>query len=170
MEILVSSLRPFQMMLGKILGVGLTGLLQLSIWVGSIFLLTHERAHLAGLLHVTPEAMQQLPIPSMPADLLVVFLLYFILGFLLYGSLYAAVGSMFNTPQEAQQVAMFVQMAIMFGWSLTSVPVFEVVISLGLSVLGLLAVAWLAGRIYRTGILMYGKKPSLGEVFRWVAR
>jgi len=203
MEILVSSLRPFQMMLGKILGVGLTGLLQLTIWVGSIFLLTHERAHLAGVLHVTPEAMQQLPIPSMPADLLVVFLLYFILGFLLYGSLYAAVGSMFNTPQEAQQVAMFVQMAIMIGffalfavikdptgglgvtmsfipffspfimparWSLTSVPVYEVVISLGLSLVGLLAVAWLAGRIYRTGILMYGKKPSLREVFRWVAR
>lgn len=203
MEILVSSLRPFQMMLGKILGVGLTGLLQLTIWVGSIFLLTHERAHLAGVLHVTPEAMQQLPIPSMPADLLVVFLLYFILGFLLYGSLYAAVGSMFNTPQEAQQVAMFVQMAIMIGffalfavikdptgglgvtmsfipffspfimparWSLTSVPVYEVVISLGLSLVGLLAVAWLAGRIYRTGILMYGKKPSLREVLRWVAR
>ncbi len=200
-EVLVSSLRPFQLMLGKILGVGLTGLLQLSIWVGSVFLLTHERAHLAGLFHVSAAAMQQLPIPTMPGDLLIVFLLYFILGFLLYGSLYAAVGSMFNEVREAQQVAMFVQMAIMVGffalfavikdptgglgvtmsfipffspfimparWSLTSVPVYQVVISLVLSVGALVAVAWFAGRIYRTGILMYGKKPGLREVFHWV--
>ncbi|MGH7593684.1 MAG: ABC transporter permease, partial [Gemmatimonadales bacterium] len=201
MEVLVSSLRPFEMLLGKILGVGLTGLLQLTIWVGSVFVVTSERAHLAGLLHISADAMQQLPIPSMSADLLAVFLLYFVLGFLLYGSLYAAVGSMFNTVQEAQQVATSITVIIMVGffalfavikdptgglgvtmsfipffspfvmparWSLTTVPPIELVVSVVLSLAALLAVTWLAGRIYRTGILMYGKKPSVTEVFRWI--
>jgi ABC-2 type transport system permease protein len=201
MEVLLSSLRPFQMLLGKILGVGLTGLLQLGIWGGFIFLLSNERGAIAHVFGVSAEAMQSLSIPTMPPDLLAVFLLYFVLGFLLYGAVYAAVGSMFNAVQEAQQVAMFVQMAIMVGffalfavikdptgslgvtmsyipffspfimparWSLTSVPMYQLAISLSLSVAALVAVAWLAGRIYRTGVLMYGKKPSLAEVFRWV--
>jgi ABC-2 type transport system permease protein len=201
MEVLVSSLRPFQMLLGKILGVGATGLLQLSIWAGTVFLVTSQRVFLAHLFGVSADAMQQLPIPSMAPDLLVVFLAYFVLGFLLYGSLYAAIGSMFNAIQEAQQVAMFVQMVILVGylalfavikdptgslgvtmsmipffspfvmparWSLTTVPPFELAVSLGLSVAALLAVTWFAGRIYRTGILMYGKKPSLMEALRWI--
>jgi ABC-2 type transport system permease protein len=201
MEVLVSSLRPFQMLLGKILGVGATGLLQLSIWAGTVFLVTSQRVFLAHLFGVSADAMQQLPIPSMAPDLLAVFLAYFVVGFLLYGALYAAIGSMFNAIQEAQQVAMFVQMVILVGylalfavikdptgglgvtmsmipffspfvmparWSLTTVPPFELIVSLGLSIAALLAVAWLAGRIYRTGILMYGKKPSLMEAIHWI--
>jgi ABC-2 type transport system permease protein len=201
MEVLMSSLRPFQMLLGKVLGVGATGLLQLSIWGGTIFLVTSQHARIAHAFGVSADAMQQFPIPTMAPDLLVVFLLYFVLGFLLFGALYAAIGSMFNTVQEAQQVAMFVQMAIVVGfftlfavmkdptgslavtasmvpfvspfvmparWSLTAVPHSELAISLVLSVLALLAVTWIAGRIYRTGVLMYGKKPSLLEALRWI--
>lgn len=145
--------------------------------------------------------MQQLPIPTMPVGLLVVFLVYFVLGFLLYGSLYAAVGSMCNNVKDAQQYLMLVSMVLIFGffgvfalmrdptgslgvtlsivpfvsqfampvrWSLASVPTVQLITSLGLSVATLLAVTWLAGRIYRTGILMYGKKPSIVEVLRWV--
>jgi ABC-2 type transport system permease protein len=201
MEVLMSSLRPFQMLLGKILGVGATGLLQLSIWGGTIFLVTSQHARIAHMMGVSPEAMQQFPIPSMAPDLLVVFLIYFVLGFLLFGALYAAIGSMFNEVREAQQVAMFVTMTIAVGyvtlfavlkdptgslavttsiipftspfvmparWSLTAVPHSELAISLVLSVLALLAVTWIAGRIYRTGVLMYGKKPSLLEAFRWI--
>ena len=201
MEVLVSSLRPFEMLLGKILGVGAVGLLQLSIWGGTIFLVTSQRAQLARLVGVSADAMQRLPIPTMPPALLVIFLLYFVLGFLLYGAVYAAIGSMFNEIREAQQVAMFVQMGIMVGfftlfavmkdptgslavtasmlpfvspfvmparWSLTAVPPTELGLSLLFSVLALLAVTWIAARIYRIGILMYGKKPTLLEVFRWV--
>ena len=201
MEVLMSSLRPFQMLLGKVLGVGATGLLQLSIWGGAILLVSSQQARIAQMIGVSPDAMQQFPIPSMPADLLAIFLAFFVLGFLLYGALYAAIGSMFNNVQEAQQVAMFVQMAIMVGfftlfavmkdptgslavtasmvpfvspfvmparWSLTAVPTTELVISLALAILALLAVTWVAGRIYRTGVLMYGKKPSLMEALRWI--
>jgi len=133
--------------------------------------------------------------------LLVVFLLYFALGFMLYGALYAAIGAMCNTIQETQQYVVFVTMFIMVGflavfalikdptgplgvtmsyipffapftmpvrWSLTSVPPLELVLSLTLMVLTLLACVWLAARIYRTGILMYGKKPSWGELWRWI--
>ncbi|HEY4320523.1 MAG TPA: ABC transporter permease [Gemmatimonadales bacterium] len=201
MEVLVSSLSPFQMLLGKILGVGLTGLLQIGIWAGTIVVLTTQRANIAALFHVSADAMQSFAIPTMSPALLVIFMVFFVLGFLLYGSLYAAVGSMFNVVQEAQQMAFFVQMVMMVAfismfailkdpngglgvamsiipffsplimpvrWSLATVPPVQLVLSLGLAVFALVAVAWIAGRIYRTGILMYGKKPSLREVFRWV--
>jgi ABC-2 type transport system permease protein len=201
MEVLASSLTPFQMLLGKVLGVGFTGLLQLGIWAGTLYLVSSQRTFLAGVFGLDPAAMQALPIPSMPGDLLVVFLGYFLLGFLLYGALFAAIGSMVNSMQEAQQSMTPVTILIMIGffgvfsvindanstvaitmsyipffapfvmpvrWSMSSVPVLQLALSLALMVGGLLAVTWLAGRIYRTGILMYGKKPSLAEVWRWI--
>ena len=201
MEVLASSMRPFQMLLGKVLGVGAVGLLQMAIWGGTVFFITNQRERVAQIFHVSADAMQQMPIPTMPADLFVIFLCYFVLGFLLYGALYAAIGSMCNNIKEAQQYLMLVSMVLVFGffgvfalmkdptgglgvtlslvpfvsqfampvrWSLAAVPPIQLVISLTLSVIALLAVTWIAGRIYRTGILMYGKKPTLAEVFRWV--
>lgn len=201
MEVLASSVRPFQMLLGKVLGVGATGLLQMAIWGGTVFLVTTERVRIAGLFHVSPEAMQQFPIPTMSAGMFVVFLAYFILGFLLYGALYAAIGSMCNSTQDAQQyvavltpilmisffavfaifkdptggigvpmsiIPFFSQLAMPVRWSLSAVPPGQLVISLALGAFALLGVTWVAGRIYRTGILMYGKKPTFGEIFRWI--
>jgi len=201
MEVLASSVRPFQMLLGKVLGVGSVGLLQMAIWGGTVYLVTSQRAQLAGLFHVSPDAMQQLPIPTMSAGLFAIFLAYFVLGFLLYGALYAAIGSMCNSTQDAQQyvavltpllmisffavfaifkdptggigvpmsmVPFFSQIAMPVRWSLAAVPPAQLAISLTLGVLALLGVTWVASKIYRTGILMYGKKPTFGEVFRWI--
>lgn len=201
MEILASSLRPFQMLMGKVLGVGAVGILQMSIWGGTVYVLGKNRGALAGLFGLPAEAMAAMPLPTFPTDLFIVFLLYFALGFLVYGALFAAVGAMVNSTQEAQQAATGVTMLIMVGffgtfavikdptsglgailslipftapfvmpvrWSMASVPVTQLAISLTVMVLGLMAVVWLAAKIYRTGILMYGKKPSLGEVVRWI--
>jgi ABC-2 type transport system permease protein len=201
MEILASSLRPFQMLMGKVLGVGAVGILQMGIWGGTVFLLGKNRGAIAGLFGLPADAMAAMPIPTIPTDLLVVFLLYFALGFLVYGALFAAVGAMVNSTQEAQQAATGVTMLIVVGffgtfavikdptsglgailslipftapfvmpvrWSMASVPLPQLAMSLAVMVLGLMAVVWLAAKIYRTGILMYGKKPSLGEVFRWI--
>ncbi len=201
MEVLTSSLTPFQMLLGKVLGVGLAGLTQMAIWGGSVFVVSSKGAEIASMLGMGADAVQQSPIPSMPPGLLVVFLLYFALGFLLYGALYAAIGAMCNTIQETQQYAIFVTVFIIVGffsvfslikdptgglgvtmsyipffapftmpvrWSMSSVPPMELALSLGLMVVTLLACVWLAARIYRTGILMYGKKPSWRELWRWI--
>ncbi len=201
MEVLASSLTPFQMLLGKVLGVGSAGLAQMAIWGGSAALLSSQRGPIGAMFGASTATLQSLPIPSMSASVLVVFLLYFLLGFLLYGALYAAIGAMCNSIQETQQYALFVTMFILVGffamfavikdpnstlgmvmslvpffapfvmpvrWSMTTVPPLELAMSLGLMVLGLLVCTWLAGRIYRTGILMYGKKPSWSEVWRWM--
>jgi ABC-2 type transport system permease protein len=201
MEVLASSLTPFQMLIGKIVGVGATGLLQMTIWGGTLYLLGSQRALIGSVLGVDTAALSAMPIPTMPLDVLLVFLAYFGLGFFMYGALYAMVGSLVNSVQEMQQFILPVTLPVIFGffgmmavindpqstlgivfsfipffapfvmpvrWAMSSVPVGELALSLAAMVLGVLGAAWVAGRIYRIGILMYGKKPSFREIGRWI--
>jgi ABC-2 type transport system permease protein len=199
MEVLASSLSPFQLMAGKVIGVGAVGLFQLSIWVGTAMFLSANAAMIAGIFDMPPEAAA--PIPAISGGLLVVFLAFFLVGFFLFAAAYAAVGAMCNTIQEAQQASTMLTLLVAVGFisifsllnepngglarvlsmipffapivmpvrfSLTSIPLLEVLTSLSITIAGMLFIAWLAGRIYRVGILMYGKKPSIKELIHWV--
>lgn len=200
-EVLVSSLTPFQMLLGKVVGVGLVSLLQIGIWATAAFFLSQNRATVMGWFGIQAAGVGG-GLPAMAPDLVAVFLIFFALGFLLYSSAYAAVGSMCNTVQETQQAQMPVMMFVLVGffstfallrdptsafakiagfipplapfvvpvrYSLSPIPLGEVVATAATTVLGLLAVVWVAARIYRVGILMYGKRASIRDVMRWVA-
>lgn len=199
-EVIISSVRPWELMLGKILGVGAVGLTQVAIWVltatlGLTFGLPYLIAFRPELANVR-ELLQYLP----AVGALVLFLAFFVLGYLLFSSLYAAVAAMCSTEEEAQQtqfpVTMLVVIPILFMSSimedpnstlstalslvpffspivmlpryLGGAPLWQVGLSLVLMVITIVGVAWVAGRIYRVGILMQGKRPTLPELWRWV--
>lgn len=196
-EVLVSSLRPFELLMGKVVGVGAAGLLQMGIWLGTGLFVSTILSR-PGPTGAAPAGFQ---LPEVSAALVAVILVCFLLGFFFYASIYAAIGSMCNTQQEAQQTATPVTMLIvagmilMFGlvndpnstlarvvtfipfftalvlpvrYALTPLPLPEVLGGMLVLALSILGVVWLAGRIYRVGILSYGKKPSLAELWRWV--
>jgi len=201
MEVLVSSVSPFEMLLGKVLGVGGVALLQLGLWAGTAMVLTTFKTQLAGAFGASPAAVANFAIPTVTPDLFVVFLLFFTLGFIFYSAAYAAVGSMCNSVMETQQaqtpVTIFIAAGLICMFALLSEPAgtlarvlslvpfvapfvtpvryafsplpwTELLGSITAMVLGMLAVVWLASRIYRIGILSYGKKATLREVARWV--
>lgn len=202
-EVLASSLTPFQMMLGKVAGVGLVALFQIGIWAGTATYLSTHQEKILRAFGVAPGAGGQLALalPSMKPDLLIVFLLFFSIGFLLFAAAYAAVGAMVNTTQEAGQAQMPVMMFVLAGffsvfalirdpngtaahvltyvpmltpfvvpmrYSISPLPIVELLSSLGVTVLGLLVVVWVASRIYRVGILSYGKKATFRDMVRWI--
>ncbi|MFZ5624326.1 MAG: ABC transporter permease [Gemmatimonadota bacterium] len=201
-EVLASSLTPFQLMLGKILGVGAVGLTQLTIWGGTAALLSGFSASLMQLVGASPDAVGAMRLPAVSPALLAVFLTFFLLGFFLYAAAYAAVGAMCNSTQETQQANTPVTMCIVFGfiltfsllndpngqlartltmvplvspfvvplrYSLSPLPLGELLLAMAIAAVAVLAVAWVAARIYRVGILAYGKKPTLKQLARWVA-
>jgi ABC-2 type transport system permease protein len=202
-EVLISSLTPFQLLLGKVIGVGAVGLVQLGIWGATGFYLTSMLgSRTTGMEGMAADgAPQAISMPQVSVELVLVILLFFLLGFFLYSALYAAIGSMCTTTQEAQQANTPVTMMIavgmisMFGlinepsgtlarvltfipfftpivmpvrYAIAPMGMFEVLLAALDVVLGILAVTWLAGRIYRVGILSYGKKPSFKELWGWV--
>lgn len=200
-EVLVSSVTPLQLMLGKVIGVGSAGLLQLGIWVGSAMYITANIASIARGFGASSASASSISVPVISPELLIVFLLFFLLGFFLYSAAYAAIGAMCNSTQEAQQSATVVTMFVAVGfilvismlgepnsslaralsfvpffapllvpvrYSIAPIPLVELLGSIGLTFLGMLAVAWLASRIYRVGILSYGKRPSLKTLARWI--
>ena len=222
-ELMVSSVKPFQLMMGKIIGVALVGFVQLAIWgvmlsiilvvCGSVFGLSTAPAApaVAGADAQMAAVAQQAgggeaaeimsALMGLPyAELVIMFVLYFVGGYLLYASFFAAVGASINAQEDSSQFIMPVVLIMVFGlyaamysventngplafWAsifpLTSpivmmvripfgVPWWEEVLSLGLLFATSMAFVWISARIYRVGILMYGKKPSLREMLKWV--
>ncbi len=194
-EILFSSARPFELMLGKLVGVGLAGLTQLGIWVGSLVALIAFLAAqadtsqlFASLPHITPL-------------MIVYFFVFFIVGYFIYASIYALIGSMVTTAQEGGQFALPVIMILLTGFyfcfavirdpnsSLSfwvsiapflapmtmpvrilaeTPPFWQIGLSVVLNCMTIAALVWLAARVYRVGMLMYGKRATIPEVWKWI--
>jgi ABC-2 type transport system permease protein len=196
-EVLVSSLRPFELMLGKLIGVGAVSIFQFLIWAVSLRFLLSKRGDGGG----APQAGQVFQIPHVNVQTALVFVAYFLGGFFLYSAMFAAVGAISSTEQEARQgqqpvsVLLMVSFFAMFAmindpnstlavtlsmipfcspiampvrWAAGNLPVSEVAVSLGILLASIVLVTWLASRIYRVGILMTGKRPSIPELLRWV--
>ena len=200
-EVIVSAMKPWHLMLGKILGVGAVGLTQMAVWALSAAVLI--TAGLPALIAARPELaqLQELSDVLPGVTLLVLFLGFFVFGFFMFSGLYAAVGAMCSSDEEAQQaqfpVTMFVIIPMLFltpvlsdptgslavGLSLfplftpiimwvrvasDAAPMWQVGLSFVFMALAIVAIAWVAGRIYKVGILMAGKRPTLPELMRWV--
>lgn len=191
MEVMLSVAQPKEMMAGKILGVGSVGLTQLAIWAAT-----------AGALAASGLAVAGVPITAiLSVKLLAAFIAFFLLGYALYSTLYAAIGAMVNSEQEAQQIQFLVLIPIIAAiaiafpvlqnpnsqvaiWAsmipftapiimfiriaVQAPPWWEVAISMALTVATIYGLIVLCGRIYRIGILMYGKKPTLQEIMKWI--
>jgi ABC-2 type transport system permease protein len=213
-EVVVSSVRPFELLMGKVLGIGAMGLSQMIVWgvlvmgglaaTGPIVALLFSPSDLG----VAPDASQQamaeaagVSVPTIPVDLVVWFILFFLGGFLLYAALFAAVGSAVEQQQDAQNlllpvmsplilpilflvfiiespnatlsvvtsmIPLFSPILMVLRAAITSVPLWEIVTAFVLLVGSFMGTIWLAGRIYRVGILSYGKTPGFREIARWV--
>jgi len=230
-EVIVSSVKPFQLMMGKIIGVALVGLTQFLLWILFTFLIISavQLAMPEKFSKSKAQTSQISPGMSIPnqdtmtkeitqesegsmieniqeglafiniTQLLIAFLLYFLFGYLLYGALFAAIGAAVDNETDTQQFMIPVTVPLILGlvvaqtviqnpesslafWlsiiPLTSpivmlvripfgVPIGQIVLSLSLLVLGFVGTTWFASKIYRVGILMYGKKSSYRELWKW---
>jgi ABC-2 type transport system permease protein len=195
-EVIISTVKPFELMMGKLTGICLVGLTQFGIWLVTMIVISAP-----GLLSAMTTMPDQLQIPTLGPLMAIHFLLFFTLGFFVYASFYAALGAAFNSLQEAQQVAgtlgiLFAIPAILMPMiinapsstlsTVTSLiplfspvlmplrmvtempPVWQIAAAYALTFGFLVLMVWICGRIYRIGILMYGKKPTIPELLRWV--
>ena len=198
-EMLVACARPWDLMVGKIIGVGALGLTQMGIWLGTALLLA---AFLGPLLaHFGIKGAESIALPHLGPGEVALILVYFLGGYFLYASLFAAVGAASSSDREAQQAQMplvlpmvaafmcfpvitmnprgpaataltlipfFSPVLMPMRFMLTPLPAWELASSIGLLVVTIAATTWLGSRVYRVGILMYGKKPSFAEMLRWI--
>jgi len=193
-EILFSSVRPFALMMGKLVGVSLVALTQLAIWG-----LAFSAFALYGVGLLASQGMMT-NIPSIPLSHYIYFALFFLLGYFIYATIYALVGSMVTTAQEGGQLAMPIILILAVSFYLfwpvsrspdspfsfwvsmipfsapvamlvrivTQTPPFwQIALSLLIGFSSVLVIMWLAARIYRVGMLMHGKRASIPEAIRW---
>jgi len=225
-EVIISSVKPFELMMGKIIGIALVGLTQFFLWIaltliigagvsaflgGSInpeTLQTIQQTNTVGMQPSIPQSDTQAMISDIYTSLngfdffktLVLFIIYFLGGYLLYASLFAAIGSAVDNETDTQQFSMPLTIPILFAiyaaiysaknpegplafWCsmipFTSpivmmvrlpfdVAAWEIVLSILILILSFIGTTWIAGKIYRTGILMYGKKVTWKELWKWI--
>jgi ABC-2 type transport system permease protein len=195
-EVILSTVDPLDLMAGKIVGIGLAGLTQLGIWFSFAAMLTAPAV--VAAMAFLPAGTE---LPTLPPILVLHFFLLFILGYFFYATFYAMIGSAFNNPQEAQQMASLAVIFVVLPWifflpilndpdstlavvtSLIPIftpflmvlriavkmpPTWQILLGYFLTTALCAGMIWLCARIYRIGILMYGKKPSLRELWRWI--
>ena len=202
-EILISSVKPFELMMGKILGVTGVALVQFGVWVVMIFasVMTLGSSNV-GMVSGAAEVQMVLSALSQInyGLILFVFVIYFLLGYLFYSAMYAAIGSAVDNETETQQFTLFAILPMMLGFygSITimnnpdgpmsfwlsmipftspiamlaripfDVPVWELVLSIVILLVSTLGMVFIASKIYRVGILMYGNKVTLKELWKWM--
>jgi ABC-2 type transport system permease protein len=199
-EVIISSVKPFQLMLGKIIGVGLVGLTQFGAWILLSIISTKIAGHTIGSspggLTSALAALQTIPF----GKVLGYFIFYFLTGYLLYSALFAAVGSAVDSETETQQFMFPITLPLLFSYLLSvsilfrapdstlavwlsiipftapvammlrmpfDPPGWQIAISMALMVITFVFTTYVAARIYRVGILMYGKKASYKELAKW---
>ena len=218
-EIIISSVKPFELMMGKILGVTLVALTQFSIWItmsvlGAIFLNTGFSAMQKQIPgnDQSAEMIEKFDIQQMASEvshilldmnyplIIFVFIVFFLLGYIFYSSMYAAIGSAVDNETETQQFTLFAIIPLMIGmygsftimnnpegplgfWlsiiPFTSpvamiaripfgVPAWQIAISIFLLIISTLLMIYIAAKVYRVGILMYGNKASAKEIWKWI--
>jgi ABC-2 type transport system permease protein len=224
-EVIISSVKPYQLLLGKIIGVGLVGLTQFLLWIVLTFGLTQVTSKLYGekekntltqikqIDSTSPESVMSRSENESPMSevtkvlestniplIIAAFLFYFFVGYMLYSSLFAAIGSAVESATEAQQFTFIVMIPIILSFLMAQytmqdpdstiafwasmipftspinmmvrlpygVPVWELILSMALLILGFLGCSWVSARIYRVGILMYGKKVTWKELGKWL--
>jgi ABC-2 type transport system permease protein len=194
-EILFSSARPFQLMLGKLVGVGLAGLTQLSIWVGSVAVFLAIAATQVSLTQLLGS------LPVITPLMFLYFLIFFLLGFFIYASIFALIGAMVTSVQEGGQFAFPPVMILLIGFYFSfavvrdpnsdlsfwvsiapffapitmpvriiaeTPPVWQIVLAFVVNAFAIACLVWLTARVYRVGMLMYGKRATIPEVWKWI--
>ena len=194
-EILFSSAGPFELLLGKLVGVGLAGLTQLAIWLVALSVFVGF-----GLLNAVAAGMD-LSLPQISPAIIVYFLIFFLLGYFIYATIYALIGSMVSNMQEGGQLILppvltlvvalyfcfavvrdpnstmsfWVSIAPFFAPIVMPVrilaetpPFWQIALAIVLNLFTILGLVWVASRVYRVGMLMYGKRATIPEVWKWI--
>jgi ABC-2 type transport system permease protein len=208
-EVMISSIKPFQLMMGKIIGISLVGLTQFFFWIIIIFLgfsimplLMDSSLLMEENLDVANSSLNMLEVISnLPINTLIFgFIFYFIAGYFLYGSLFASVGAAVDQETDSQQFILPLTLPLILSFILIQpiidnphgdlaywfsiipftspiimmvripfgVPFIELFISILTLIISIVFTVWLSSKIYRVGILMYGKKPSYKEIWKWL--